>query len=136
MYYTAGFWRRFAADILDSIVIGGLLWVLFDLIFGFDYSSTVMDIVTTILYVVYAIFLPIYWGGYNVGKRIMKIHIERVDGQLLNFWTMFKREVLGKQLLFLITFGIAGIVSAFMVGIREDKRGLHDLIAGTHVMKD
>ena len=32
-----------------------------------------------------------------------------------------------------ITFGIAAIVSGFMVGIRQDKRAIHDLIAGTYV---
>lgn len=32
-----------------------------------------------------------------------------------------------------VTLGIAAIVSAFMVGIREDKRSIHDLIAGTYV---
>ncbi len=30
-------------------------------------------------------------------------------------------------------FGIAAIVSAFMVGLREDKRSIHDFVAGTYV---
>ena len=36
-------------------------------------------------------------------------------------------------LIYAVTLGIAAIVSAFMVGLREDKRSLHDLIAGTYV---
>lgn len=34
------------------------------------------------------------------------------------------------------TFGIALIVSIFMVALREDKRALHDFIAGTEVIYD
>lgn len=132
----AGFWRRFWAEILDSLIIGMLFWLLFNLIFGLDEESLLNDVITTILYILYATLLPIYWRGYILGKRIMKIHIERIDGEPINLWTMIKREVLGKQLLNIATFGIACIVSAFMVGLRKDKRGFHDLIAGTHVVKD
>jgi uncharacterized RDD family membrane protein YckC len=32
-----------------------------------------------------------------------------------------------------ITLGIAVIVSAFMIGLRKDKRAIHDFIAGTYV---
>lgn len=32
-----------------------------------------------------------------------------------------------------ITFGLGLIVSLFMIGLREDKRMLHDFIAGTYV---
>jgi uncharacterized RDD family membrane protein YckC len=35
-----------------------------------------------------------------------------------------------------LTIGIGAIVSAFMVGIREDKRAIHDFIAGTEVVHD
>lgn len=66
----------------------------------------------------------------------MKIHIERIDEKPINFWTMIKREVIGKQLLAYVSLGIAPILSAFMVGTREDKRAIHDFIAGTHVFRD
>jgi len=136
MHELAGFWKRLWADLLDLIILGLLLWILFDLIFNFDYTSEVMTNITSSLYVVYATLLPIYWKGYILGKRIVKIHIERVDGESIDFWTMVKREVIGKQLLSYVTLGIAPILSAFMVGTRNDKRAIHDFIAGTHVLKD
>lgn len=131
-----GFWRRFWAEILDSLIVGTLFWLIFNLIFGLDAESNTNEVITTILYILYATLLPVYWKGYIIGKRILKIHIERIDGEPINLWTMIKREVLGKQLLNITTLGIAWIISAFMVGLREDKRGIHDLIAGTHVVKD
>lgn len=136
MYYLVGFWRRLAAELLDSLIIGVVLAIVFNYIFGFEKDSKTSEYITTGLYVLYATLLPIYWKGYIIGKRIMKIHIERVDGNPLTLWMMIKREVIGKQLLSVLTFGVAIIISAFMVGIREDKRSIHDFIAGTHVVKD
>ncbi|MDI7741072.1 RDD family protein [Lysinibacillus fusiformis] len=136
MEELAGFWRRFWAEILDSLIVGTLFWLLFNLIFGLDEESLTNDIISTIIYILYATLLPVYWRGYIIGKRILKIHIERIDGEPLTLWTMIKREVIGKQLLNIATLGIAWIASALMVSLREDKRGFHDLIAGTHVVKD
>ncbi|PYF08300.1 RDD family protein [Ureibacillus chungkukjangi] len=136
MQNLAGFWRRLGADILDTVIVIGLIWIVFNLIFGFDYSSDIINNITSGLYVIYATLLPIYWKGYIIGKRVMKIHIERIDENPINFWTMIKREVIGKQLLAYVSLGIAPILSAFMVGTREDKRAIHDFIAGTHVLRD
>ena len=40
------------------------------------------------------------------------------------------------MLLFSKLLGIGYIVSAFMVGFREDRRSIHDFIAGTEVVYD
>lgn len=45
---------------------------------------------------------------------------------------MVKRDLIA-GLLYGLTLGIGVIVSAFMVGLREDKRALHDFIGGTYV---
>ncbi len=45
---------------------------------------------------------------------------------------MILRVLLG-GLIYGVTFGIGVIVSAFMVGMREDKRSIHDFVAGTYV---
>lgn len=37
------------------------------------------------------------------------------------------------SLIYGITLGLAAVVSAFMIGLRKDKRSVHDLIAGTYV---
>lgn len=51
------------------------------------------------------------------------------------FLNMLLRDVVS-GLVYAFTFGIALIVSICMVCMREDKRSLHDLIAGTEVIHD
>lgn len=80
----------------------------------------------------YYVLIPIFWYGYTVGKRFCGIRIVKLNGDDVTLGTMLLREVLG-AIIYSITFGIAAIVSAFMVGLREDKRSIHDLIAGTYV---
>ncbi|WP_269799271.1 hypothetical protein [Bacillus sp. FJAT-45037] len=46
---------------------------------------------------------------------------------------MVLREVVGNFIISLVTFGISAVISIFMIMFRSDKRGIHDLIAGTYV---
>ncbi|MNL66736.1 RDD family protein [compost metagenome] len=79
---------------------------------------------------------PIFWSGYTIGKRICGIRIVRFgDGEPPGLGTMLLRNVVA-GLVYVATFGIAVIVSAIMVGVREDKRALHDFIADTEVIRD
>ena len=43
-------------------------------------------------------------------------------------------RVIVAGIVFGVTLGIGVLVSAFMVGLRQDKRGLHDFMAGTQVV--
>ncbi|SFB30261.1 RDD family protein [Lentibacillus halodurans] len=56
------------------------------------------------------------------------------DGHV-TFKAMFMREVIGFYFIGILTIGLAFIVTIIMIAVREDKRGLHDLIGGTHVIK-
>jgi len=128
MSNLAGFWDRFFANLLDGLIISLPIAVLAYLITGkFD-----DDVISAPLNLVYSLVLPVVWHGYTVGKRIMQIRIAKVNGEKLGFGTMFMRTVVG-GLVYVLTLGIGFIVSAFMVGLREDKRAIHDFIAGTYV---
>ncbi|MBS4207865.1 RDD family protein [Bacillus sp. FJAT-50079] len=124
----AGFWVRLGAVILDGIIIGIPLGILSFLITG-DSDG---DFFTNTLSFLYSILIPILWYGYTVGKRICGIRIVKVDGSKLGIGAMLLRIVVG-GIIYGVTIGIAAIVSAIMVGVREDKRSIHDLIAGTYV---
>src|SRR4051794_34607574 len=87
---------------------------------------------TTLWSYVYFILLPTLWVGYTVGKKIVGIRVVNLDESDVSFWTMIKRHLIA-GIFYMLTFGIGVIVSAFMVGIREDKRAIHDFIAGTYV---
>ncbi|ESU33866.1 hypothetical protein G3A_04290 [Bacillus sp. 17376] len=62
----------------------------------------------------------------------MGVRIAKVNGEKLGSGTMLMRTIVA-GLVYVLTLGLGAIVSAFMVGIREDKRAIHDFIAGTYV---
>ncbi|MDN4072320.1 RDD family protein [Fictibacillus terranigra] len=129
----AGFWIRLGACILDGLIIGIIL-AFIGFLFTGDFVSEDPggDWFTNVVSFLYALLLPIFWSGYVIGKRICGIRIVKADGSKLGFGAMVMRVLIG-GLIYGLTLGIALIVSAFMVGIRKDKRGIHDLIAGTYV---
>ncbi|SFJ31867.1 MULTISPECIES: RDD family protein [unclassified Bacillus (in: firmicutes)] len=127
----AGFWRRFGANFIDGLVIVPFL-VIFMLLGVSDETS---DKIIGILQALYYLIVPIVWAGFTVGKKAVNIRIVRIDGQEITIWTTLKRYLLS-SMVYGITFGIAIIVSAFMVALRQDKRSIHDFIAGTQVIRD
>ncbi|WP_394217465.1 RDD family protein [Halobacillus trueperi] len=129
----AGFWSRFFALILDGLIITVPMNLLWSLYHG-DWSTDVTDgWLWQVIYVSYLTVLPVLWSGYVVGKRILTIKIRKEGDQPVGLFQMFIREVIGKFLLGVITFGIASVVSAFMIAFRKDKRAIHDLLAQTYV---
>ncbi|RXT14938.1 RDD family protein [Ammoniphilus sp. CFH 90114] len=125
-----GFWRRLAAGLVDGILIGLFCY---GITVGMDQGTA--NATETVVNLLYATLLPLVWGGYTFGKRLLYIRIARTDFLPLSLGTMLLREVFGKMILSLITFGITVIISAFMILLREDRRAIHDLIAGTYVEK-
>ncbi|MDY7223889.1 RDD family protein [Halalkalibacterium halodurans] len=128
----AGFWIRLGAGLLDGIIIGIPLAII-TLILGLEEPMT--SIFQGGVNLVYGLLLPVLWLGYTIGKKICGVRIVKLDGENVGIGTMLLRTIVA-GFVYLITFGIAVIVSAFMVGLREDKRSLHDLIAGTYVTYD
>jgi len=129
---NAGFWIRFGATLLDGLIIGLPLSLISMLITGDGFGE---ERLSNFLSFLYSLLVPVIWGGYTVGKKICGIRIVKLNGEPPGIGTMLLRNVVG-GLVYGITCGIAVIVSAFMVGLREDKRSIHDLIAGTEVVHD
>ncbi|MCM3734527.1 RDD family protein [Bacillus cytotoxicus] len=127
----AGFWRRFGASFLDKLVFVPF-FVIFMLV---GMSMDTAESVVGILAMLYILSVPVMWAGFTIGKRGLNIRIVRIDGQKITIWTTIKRYLLS-GIVYSITFGIGYIVSAFMVALRKDKRSIHDLIAGTQVIRD
>lgn len=127
----AGFWVRLGAVLLDGIIIGIPLGILSYIISGEPDGGSF----TNSLSFLYSLILPIVWYGYTIGKKVCGIRIVKVNGEKLGIGAMLMRTVVG-GIIYGVTLGIAAIVSAFMVGMRQDKRAIHDLIAGTYVTHD
>ncbi|MDV2582886.1 RDD family protein [Alkalibacillus haloalkaliphilus] len=85
-----------------------------------------------VIAIAYFTFTPLLWSGYTIGKRVLAIRIAQVNNSKLTFPTMFLREVIG-VILYQLTLGLLTIVSIYLVTTRDDRRSVHDLIAGTFV---
>ncbi|PAV31408.1 hypothetical protein CIL05_01775 [Virgibacillus profundi] len=136
MYITnpAGFQNRFLARFLDFIIIFLVTGTLSKLLYGVFYDGDNYYL-TDSLGFLYSLLLPIFWYGYTLGKRMAGNRIVRIDGRKVGIGTMVLRDIVA-GVVYILTLGIGLIVSAFMVGVREDKRSIHDFIAQTYVTTD
>ena len=155
----AGFWVRFGAVILDFVVLGIplrlalLIPVLFGSeageVTGFDLSYTdaqgetlttrislsVADLAQLVLLAVITVLLWVNWDGRTPGKKMVRIRIVSYPGyQPFSYRTASIRTL--ASLLGLFTLGLGYVAQAVMIAARDDKRGYHDLIAGTCVIHD
>jgi uncharacterized RDD family membrane protein YckC len=129
----AGFWVRFLAVILDSLILWSLSELLFNplgllivLEYNFISMISILELVTGFLYYV---ILTAIWGQ-TLGKMALGIKVIRQDGTPLTWGTVVFREIVGK-LLSAVIF-LAGYIA---VAIDPKKRGWHDHIAKTLVVK-
>ncbi|EID42952.1 RDD family protein [Parageobacillus thermoglucosidasius] len=124
----AGFWKRLAAYLLDGLIVGVPI-----VLIGYVITNSWEDNwFTSAANIVYSIVVPAVWSGYTVGKKLLGVRIAKVNGGKVGIGTMFLRSVVG-GLVYVVTFGVALVISAIMVAAREDKRSIHDFIAGTYV---
>jgi uncharacterized RDD family membrane protein YckC len=73
----------------------------------------------------------VVWRGQTLGKWATGLRIEPKDGGPLEWWRILVRHFLGYPLS-LLTLGIGFLVAVF----DAQGRALHDLIAGTIVVRD
>ncbi|NQD65662.1 RDD family protein [Bacillus haikouensis] len=129
MSLPAGFWIRVGANIMDWLIINLPLIIIAGLITGeFSDENYFVSLITFL----YVLITPVLWKGYVVGKRLAGIRIVKKDGSNVHIGNMLMRNI-AAGIFYALTLGTGLIVSAFMVGLREDKRAIHDFIAGTYV---
>lgn len=83
-----------------------------------------------IAYVIYFLYYVLGWtkAGFTPGKKIMKLKIVNAAGKPPGFGSALVRFI------FLYLLPVINVVSGLMVLGRE-KRGLHDRVAGTYVVR-
>jgi uncharacterized RDD family membrane protein YckC len=134
-----GFWRRFIASIIDGLITTAAGFLFVSVFFQWVLSdsgsmSNAIDSMESLFSLIYGLLLPVLWSGFTVGKKALGIKIQQVTGDEVTFWTMIKRVIFG-AIVYILSFGFLVFVSGFMVIFREDKRSIHDFIAGTHVIR-
>ncbi|MBI5194671.1 MAG: RDD family protein [Nitrospirae bacterium] len=140
----AGFWVRFVAFAIDNIIIffsTAFLAFIAGLAAGLggltrDLPSENVEQMATIFGFFIGIFLgPSYftlftgWEGQTPGKRIMGLKVVRMKGGPVTY-----PKALLRYIGYYISFLPAGL-GFVMIAVDRNKRGLHDLIAGTCVIK-
>ncbi|MFA5454050.1 MAG: RDD family protein [Sulfurimonas sp.] len=154
----AGFWVRFIASLLDTLFlalpVGILIYFLSD---GnwFDFSQYQQNISYAmsgdaqkalsnqpqtslkweLLFEVSVLLVTILfwkrWRGATPGKKIL--HVKIVDAK--TFGDIDNKQSIIRSVGY-IASTLTFLAGFFMVAFREDKRGLHDLLAGTVVIYD
>ena len=132
----AGFWIRVAATIFDSLFLMGVSLLIFNPlrrlfgVYGAVFSR--IDLLEILFSLLYFILLT-WWTGQTLGKIITGIRvIPTGEGRgNLSAGQVILREVVGKFLSSLV-FGLGYM----WVGWNKKKKGWHDLIANTFVIRE
>ena len=117
-----GFWIRVAASLIDIIL---LIIVTIPLQFVAG-GSLVLNLVFTLGY--YVVFTA--WRGQTLGKMALGIQVVDRQGNVPNLGQVLLREVVGK-----ILSSIALGLGYLWVAWDKEKRGWHDHIGGTYVVR-
>jgi uncharacterized RDD family membrane protein YckC len=134
----AGFWVRFAALIIDNVIvfIANFIIGFFAGIFmqadGMTQSqvSAISGVLGLVVSFGYFIWMTHVYGA-TVGKKALGIRVVGVNGEKLSFWKVVLRETVGKILSAIIIY-IGFVMAAFT----SKKQGLHDFIAGSTVTQN
>jgi uncharacterized RDD family membrane protein YckC len=151
----AGFWLRVAAALIDSVIVGipsGIVVLVLIFLFGGfallvhrapmnpvearAFAATIVPLFFRIM-LVFLFFHWLYFAGMEsssrqatLGKSLMSLRVANTEGQRISFGhatgRFFAKFVSG-----MIPFAIGYI----MAGFTEKKQALHDMIAGTLVLR-
>jgi len=91
-------------------------------------------ILISVLLLIYYVVVPLFFNGQTIGKKVFKLKMVREDGSEVDYKTMFYREGIGRIFINFASLGVTAIVSIIVMGLREDKKGLADILAKTKVI--
>jgi len=124
----AGFWIRFVAALLDSVIIVAL-----SIIVATVFAVIKLAVVGSLAQLVLAIGYYVWFQsrtGQTMGKKVMKIKVVNTAGVTPSLGTFALREILGK-----LASGLILGIGYLMVAWDSKKQGLHDKIASTYVVR-
>ena len=132
----AGFWKRFAALIIDIIIVfvGGMMALMF-FIFLLAASGLPQDAMERITNLLGAAIAWLYWAGFEssswqatLGKRAVGIIVVDAQGHPISFL-----RATGRHFAKYIS-GLILLIGYFMAAFTPQKQALHDLIASCLVI--
>jgi len=125
----AGFWIRFLAILIDSIIVGVVNSALAAILSLNTNGRSGLQVLLGLVYYVYFWSSASPWPGQTIGSKLLNIRVVRTDGSDLAISQALIRYV--GFFVSAICLGIGLIWAAF----DANKQGWHDKIAGTYVVK-
>ena len=134
--FYAGFWVRFVAYLIDMIVIYAIASLLNTFSFGLlnkrlDFPILGEESLSYVI-VMFTYFIAMtYFFSQTLGKMIMKVKVETNKGDKLGLMDIVYRELVGRLLTIFLVY-----IPYLAVAFTNKKKGLHDFIADTVVVKE
>jgi uncharacterized RDD family membrane protein YckC len=125
----AGFWRRFAAYIIDAILLSIVLVPLALVFRDPDQQTTISSPLSTAIGWLYFALMESSGRQATLGKMALGIVVTDLEGNRIGFGRATGRYF-AKILSALILF-----IGFIMIAFTQKKQGLHDMIASTLVVK-
>jgi uncharacterized RDD family membrane protein YckC len=130
-----GFWLRLGAGLLDSVALSFILmlWGIVLAVLGAIIPASIIDPVGEICSgIIMFLYFP-FWESSrsqgSIGKQILGVKVIGEDGEGLSFWRALARFVAK-----FLSYTIA-LIGFIMIAFTDKKRGLHDMIANTYVVR-
>jgi uncharacterized RDD family membrane protein YckC len=127
-----GFWRRAFALLVDAVIV----WLLLRVGDGAERALGRWDLVAQAFERTWSLVIPAAYfvllhgsGGRTAGKALAGVRVVAASGEPLSYGRALARHL--AWFLSPLTFGLGFLVAA----ARADKRALHDLLAGTRVLR-
>jgi uncharacterized RDD family membrane protein YckC len=151
----AGFWLRVVASIIDGLILGIPLGIIFFLLIVSavpflthpqDPMTIVMAILPRILFllVIYLVAAWLYWGlmessswQATLGKKALGLQVTDLAGSRPTFGKTSGRFFAGRGIgMVPYVGGLYFLISCVMAGFTEKKQALHDIIASCLVVRN
>ena len=123
VFEYAGFWIRFLAAIIDGLILSAV-----SALFSFLLIPSMGFFGLILLCIYHWLFTGI--KGQTPGKMALGIQVINASGEKPGLGIAALREIPGKIISTLVFF-----IGFLFIGISDKKRGWHDVIADTYVVK-
>ncbi len=126
----AGFWLRVAAYILDGIIVSIPVYLIYGTVGGsFLEPNLVARLVGVVIAVAYFVYFESSERQATFGKQAVGIYVTDMNGERITVGQALGRYF-GKIISALIL-----LIGFIMAGFTEKKQALHDIMAGTLVLR-
>lgn len=134
---TAGFWMRFCAYVLDSLVIAAIIGIIINPIFhlnNWSLNDTVwyapISIISALIYYTYFVMMTKLWQQ-TLGKMVFGLRVQSLNGGKLDFQTLLFREVVGRFISNVVLY-----LPYIIVAFTPKNQGVQDYVADTIVVHE